>query len=161
MRQWELIGITDDDPMWATPAQTQVVGRPASSPVTIDHVAVDPADRGNGSAFLWATDLSLNLRSVSSVASTLLGRESEACEGRELLDVFGMEGASLAVLEAHVAALGGEDGSFTLRGNFVAVRCRVTPLHGEDGRIIGTFCMAIPHDPALGGVQELYAIAAA
>jgi phage I-like protein len=41
------------------------------------------------------------------------------------------------------------------------VRCRVTPLHGEDGRIIGTFCIAIPHDPALGGVQEVYAIAAA
>jgi PAS domain-containing protein len=161
MRQWELIGITDDDPMWTAPAGAQWDGAPASSPVTIDHVAVDPADQGNGTAFLWATDLSLNLRSVSPVASVFLGRDPEACEGRELLDVFGMEGPSLAVLEAHVAALEGEDGSFTLRGNLVSVRCRVTPLHGEDGRIIGTFCMAIPHDPALGGVQELYAIAAA
>ncbi|HSL11986.1 MAG TPA: PAS domain-containing protein [Actinomycetota bacterium] len=161
MRQWELIGITDDDPMWTAPARTEADGAPVSSPVTIDHVAVDPADRGNGTAFLWATDLSLNLRSVSSVASVLLGRDPEACEGRELLDVVGMEGPSLAVLEAHVAALAGDDGSFSLRGDLVSVRCRVTPLHGEDGRIIGTFCMAIPHDPALGGVQELYAIAAA
>ena len=161
MRQWELIGITDDDPMWTAPARTQAVGRPASSPVTIDHVAVDPADsQGNGSAFLWATDLALNLRSVSPVASALLGRDPEACEGRELLDVFGMEGPNLAVLEAHVAALSDEEGFFTLRGSLVSVRCRVVPLHGEDGRVIGTFCMAIPQDPALE-MRELYAIAAA
>jgi PAS domain-containing protein len=161
MRQWELIGITDDDPLWTAPVQTQRVGRSASSPVTIDHVAVDPAEsQGNGSAFLWATDLALNLRSVTPVASALLGRDPEACEGRELLDVFGMEGPNLAVLEAHVAALNDEEGSFTLRGDLVSVRCRVAPLHGEDGRIIGTFCIAIP-DPALGGVREGFAMVAA
>jgi PAS domain-containing protein len=161
MRQWELIGITDDDPMWTAPVRTQGVGRSASSPVTIDHVAVDPAEgQGNGSAFLWATDLALNLRSVSPVASTLLGRDPEACEGRELLDVFGMEGPNLAVLEAHVDALNGEEGFFTLRGNLVSVRCQVAPLHGEDGRIIGTFCIAIP-DPALEDARDRYAVAAA
>ncbi len=161
MRQWELIGITDVDPMWTTPPRTQGVGRTASSPVTIDHVAIDPAEsQGNGSAFLWATDLALNLRSVSPVASVFLGHDPEACEGRELLDVFGMEGPNLAVLEAHVAALNDEEGSFTLRGDLVSVRCRVAPLHGEDGRIIGTFCIAIP-DPALGGVREGFAMVAA
>jgi PAS domain-containing protein len=161
MRQWELIGITDDDPMWTTPVRTQGVGRSASSPVTIDHVAVDPADsQGNGSAFLWATDLALNLRSVSPVASVFLGRDPEACEGRELLDVFGMEGPNLAVLEAHVAALSDEEGFFTLRGNLASLRCKVAPLHGEDGRIIGTFCIAIP-DPAPEGARGGFAVAAA
>jgi hypothetical protein len=161
MRQWELIGITDVDPMWTTPPRTQGVGRTASSPVTIDHVAIDPAEsQGNGSAFLWATDLALNLRSVTPVASVFLGTDPEACEGRELLDVFGMEGPNLAVLEAHVAALNDEEGSFTLRGDLVSVRCRVAPLHGEDGRIIGTFCIAMP-DPALGGVRDGFAMVAA
>lgn len=161
MRQWELIGITDDDPMWTAPARTEGGGNPAPSPVTIDHVAVDPADgRGNGTAFMWATDVSLRLRSVSPVAAALLGRDPEACEGRELLDVFGMEGPNLAVLETHMAALADEEGDFTLRGNLVSVRCRVAPLHGEDGHIIGTFCIAMP-DPALGGVRDGFAMAAA
>jgi hypothetical protein len=74
--------------------------------------------------------------------------------------VFGMEGPNLAVLEAHVAALHDEEASFTLRGDLVSVRCRVAPLHGEDGRIIGTFCIAIP-DPALGGVRDGFAMVAA
>ena len=161
MRQWELIGITDSDPMWTAPAQTTMVGRTAPSPVTIDHVAVDPADsHGNGSAFLWETDLSLRLWSVSSVASTILGRDPEGCEGRELLDVFGMEGPNLAVLEAHEAALADEEGFFTLRGNLVSLRCRVAPLHGEDGRIIGTFCIAMP-DPVFEGTRDGVAVAAA
>lgn len=161
MRQWELIGITDGDPMWAQPGGTALTGGTTSAPVTIDHVAVNPAEsQGNGSAFMWATDVSLRLRSVSPVASTLLGRDAGRCEGRELLDVFGMEGPNLAVLEAHESALAGEEGHFTLRGNLASVRCRVSPLHGEDGRIVGTFCIAIP-DPALEGAQDRYAVAAA
>jgi PAS domain-containing protein len=159
MRQWELIGITDDDPMWTAPAQTQAVGRPASSPVTIDHVAVDPADQGNGSAFLWATDLTLRMRAVSLAGAAFLGRDPEGCEGQEVLDVFGMEGPNLAVLEAHMAALADEEADFTLRGNFVTARCRVAPLHGEDGRVIGTFCIAVP-DHALEGARKGLAVVA-
>jgi PAS domain-containing protein len=160
MRQWELIGITDDDPMWTAPAQTTGVGRPAPSPVTIDHVAVDPADsQGNGSAFLWATDLTLRMRSVSLAGAAFLGRDPEGCEGQEVLDVFGMEGPNLTVLEAHMAALADEEADLTLRGNLVTARCRVAPLHGEDGRVIGTFCIAVP-DHALEGARKGLAVVA-
>lgn len=151
MRQWELIGITDTEPSWAPPPRMAAV-RP--EPVTIDRAVIDPAEaHGNGSAYLWSTDSLLRLRSVSPVASILLGRDTERCEGRELLDVFGMEGPNLAVLEAHVAALSDEEGHFTLRGNLTTVQCRVAPMHGEDGRVIGTFCIALP-DPALGSVRD-------
>jgi len=150
MRQWELIGITDTEPSWAPPPRI-TTARP--EPVTIDRAAIDPAEaHGNGSAYLWSTDSSLRLRSVSPVASMLLGHDPERCEGRELLDVFGMEGPNLAILEAHVAALSDEEGQFTLRGNLTTVQCRVAPMHGEDGRIIGTFCIAMP-DPALGSAR--------
>ena len=164
MRQWELIGITDSDPFWAPPTPQ---GRPAvldhASPETIDRVlaVVDLAEsQGNGSAFMWSTDISLRMRSVTPVAASLLGRDPERCEGRELLDVFGMEGPNLAVLEAHVAALSDEEGLFTLRGILSTMRCRVAPMHGEDGRVIGTFCIAMP-DPALETAQDRLAGAAA
>jgi PAS domain-containing protein len=159
MRQWELIGITDADPTW-TPAQAPTEGERAR----IDAIAPGAADhadgQGNGSAYLWSTDSALRMRSVAPVAAALLGRDPEGCEGRDLLDVFGMEGPNLAVLEAHVAALSDEEGRFTLRGILATVRCRVSPMHGDDGRVIGTFCIARP-DPALDALGDRLAGVAA
>jgi PAS domain-containing protein len=144
MRQWELIGITDSDPSW-TPPRRPAVPDPTST------VSVAPAHRdelrGDAPALLWSTDAALRMRSVTPAAAALLGCDPDRCEGRDLLDVFGMEGPSLAVLEAHVAALSDEEGLFTLRGNLEVVRCRVSPMHDELGSVIGTFCIALP-DPA-------------
>src|SRR6266498_2007167 len=115
MRQWELIGITDSDPYWTPPRRIQ-------EERVIDLPVIDESGR---SVFFWSTDASLRLRTVSSAAAEAIGLPPSLCEGRELLDVFGMEGPNLAVLEAHVTALGGDAGTFTLRGKRGTVRCRV------------------------------------
>ncbi len=129
MRQWELIGITDHEPS----------GGVTASPVL-------EADRTRW-AFFWSTDAALNLRTVGGAAADLLGM-SPRCEGRELLDVFGMEGQNLALLEAHAEALGGREGAFSIEAAAGdRVRCKVAPTHGADGRVIGTFCLAASDDP--------------
>jgi hypothetical protein len=130
MRQWELFGITDHEPSGGATA-----------------TSVLEADRTRW-AFLWSTDALLNLRTVSGVATAMLGMTARRCEGRELLDVFGMEGQNLALLEAHAEALGGSDGMFSIEATDGArVRCKVAPTHGADGRVIGTFCLAATNKP--------------
>lgn len=129
MRRWELIGITAtaDPERWV----------PAVWPD--DDVDV----RGT---FLWSTDLDLRFRSVSDDAQVVLGLDPRCCEGEDLLATFGIEGTNLAILEAHTAALGGDEGRFTTDGPLGPVRCRVAPTHASDGRVIGTFCLALPDD---------------
>jgi PAS domain-containing protein len=130
MRQWELFGITDHEPWGGT----------ISTPVL-------EADRTRWE-FFWSTDAALNLRTVSGVATERLGLSARRCEGRELLDVFGMEGQNLALLEAHAEALGGNEGVFSIEGtDGVRIRCKVAPTHGADGRVIGTFCLAAAEEP--------------
>jgi hypothetical protein len=130
MRQWELFGITDHEPG----------GVAVATPVL-------EADRTRW-VFFWSTDASLNLRTVSGAATETLGMSARLCEGHELLDVFGMEGQNLALLEAHAEALGGRDGVFSIEGSDgVRVRCKVAPTHGVDGRVIGTFCLAAADEP--------------
>jgi hypothetical protein len=131
MRQWELIGITDSEPWWAPPKP---------NPETDVEVFWD--DEPGRSVFFWSTDASLRLRTVSLAAAEALGRTPNWCEGRELIEVFGLEGANLPVLEAHVAALNGEPETFSLRTKRGAVQCRVAPTHGVDERVSGTFCIA-------------------
>lgn len=129
MRRWELIGITD------------VEERERWVPVAWWDDAPDL--RGT---FLWSTDLELRFRSVSDEAQVVLGLDPRSCEGEDLLATFGIEGTNLAILEAHTAALGGDQGRFSADGPFGTVRCRVAPTHASDGRVIGTFCLALPDD---------------
>jgi PAS domain-containing protein len=135
MRQWELIGITDSDPWWTPPRREQRLARPEPGP--------------GRWTFFWSTDASLRLRTVSDAAAEELGVAPVRCEGRELLDVLAFVGPDLTPLEAHAEALSGGVGTFTLRGETGAVRCRVAPTHGEDDRVIGTFCLASAEPPAL------------
>jgi PAS domain-containing protein len=135
MRQWELIGITDSDPFWTPP-------KPAD---TEPEVVV--TEEAGPTIFFWSTDATLRMRSVSAAAADALGLPVSWCEGRDLLDVFGLDGPNLAALEAHVGALSGEASTFTLRGERDATRCHVAPTHGADGRVSGTFCIASP-EPA-------------
>lgn len=132
MRQWELIGITDSEPWWTPP-----------KPATHDPDAAIANEPGR-SVFLWSTDESLRMRTVSRGAADLLGVPVSSCLGRDLLALFGMEGPSLFVLEAHVAALEGREGAFKLWREGEAIECRVAPTHGSDERISGTFCIAVP-----------------
>jgi PAS domain-containing protein len=159
MRQWELFGITDSEPDW-TPRR--IDGDNEATPGHARDRAVKRSSEhpGNGSTYLWSTDASLRMRAVSPAGAAYLGRDPEWCEGRELLDVFGMEGPNLAILEAHVAALSDEEGHCTLRGNLETVRCRVAPMHGDDGRVNGTFCIALP-DPASEAAERRHATVAA
>lgn len=125
MRQWELIGITDEpDP---------IPPRRAPASETRDRLP----------AVLWTTDGSLRLRGVSRVASDHLGIHARFLEGKELLDAFGMEGDNLPVLEAHAAALTGETVTFTLPGIAGRMSCRVAPTHDAGEHIKGTFCVAM------------------
>lgn len=135
MRQWELIGITDSDPGWRPPA------RPAPATPEPAIVAAEEAGR---SVFFWSTDESLRMRTVSRAAADMIGVAVTACLGRDLLALFGMEGPSLFVLEAHVAALEGREGTFKLWNDGEAIECRVAPTHGSDEQISGTFCIAVP-----------------
>lgn len=131
MRQWELIGITDAEPMWSPP----------------EWVQDEPEEEETRWTFFWSTDTALSFRTVSEAAGDLLGVDAAWCEGRDILAVFGIEGTNLAILEAHTEALEGGEGSFTLEGKSGRVRCRVAPTHAGDGRVIGTFCLAGLEDP--------------
>lgn len=143
LRQWELIGITDVvDPQRWIPATW---------------VDEEPEVKGT---FLWSTDLDLRFRTVSYEAGLVLGLDPRICEGEDLLAMFGIEGTNLAVLEAHTAALGGDEGRFTIDGPLGQVRCRVAPTHAFDGQVIGTFCLALP-DEDVPVVLELLVAAAA
>jgi hypothetical protein len=129
MRQWELIGITDNEP----------------APPTRRFAAIDTLKRaGEGKpVFFWTTDAALRLRTVTGAAAEVIGMSYARCEGRELLALFGMEGPNLAILEAHVAALNGDTAEFTLFGARGTVRCEVAPTHDALDRVIGTFCLAL------------------
>ena len=142
MRQWELIGITDvvDTARWI-PAGGQD----------------EPEVKGR---FLWSTDLDLRFRTVSEEAGDVLGLDPRLCEGEDLLAMFGIEGTNLAILEAHTAALGGDEGRFTVDGPLGPIRCRVEPTHAFDGQVIGTFCLAMPDDDEPVVLELLVAAAA-
>jgi PAS domain-containing protein len=129
MRQWELIGITDQEP---PPPPRRFAG--------ID--TVRPAIEGRP-VFFWTTDTALRMRTVTGAAAEVIGLPFAKCEGRDLLALFGMEGPSLAILEAHVAALSGDTAEFTLHGARGTVRCEVAPTHDALDRVIGTFCLAL------------------
>ena len=131
MRQWELIGITD-----------QV---PAPPPPTRRFVGSDTVGRAAGGRpiFFWTTDTALRMRTVTGAAAEVIGLPFGKCEGRDLLALFGMEGPNLAILEAHVAALSGDTAAFTLYGARGTVRCEVAPTHDALDRVIGTFCLAL------------------
>lgn len=133
MRQWELIGITDN-----VPVMTQPRPRPVS-PVTAEPTAGEPS-------FFWTTDGALRLQSVSHAAAEVIGRPVDACKGRDLLEVFGLEGPNASLLDAHIAALGGDTATFALRGDRTSVRCRVGPVTDELGKASGTFCLAMHID---------------
>jgi hypothetical protein len=131
MRQWELIGITDQAPTPAPPARR--------------FVDIDTA-RGaceGRPVFFWTTDTALRMRTVTGAAAEMIGINHSKCEGRDLLALFGMEGENLAILEAHVAALGGDTVEFILHGDRGTVRCEVSPTHDADDHVIGTFCLAL------------------
>jgi hypothetical protein len=123
MRQWELIGITD-----------QVSVTPAT-PRTTEEAAEGPA-------FFWTTDGALRLRGVSQSAADAIGRPVDWCLGRDLLDVFGLDGPNAGLLDAHITALSGDTAVFTFRGDRVSVRCLVQPVTDAMGRASGTYCLA-------------------
>jgi PAS domain-containing protein len=131
MRQWELFGITDTVP---TPPPPRKRFQGAE---TIAAVAEGRP------VFFWTTDSALRLRTVTGAATEILGMPFSRCEGRNLLDLFGMEGPNLEILEAHVAALNGETATFALRGERATVRCEVAPTHDALDRVTGTFCLAM------------------
>jgi PAS domain-containing protein len=130
MRQWELIGITDQ-----VPVMTQPVPRPVAHIVAAEPTADEPV-------FFWTTDGALRLLSVSDAAARVIGRPADACRGRDLLEVFGLEGPNATVLDAHIAALAGDAATFTLKGDRISVRCRVGPVTDGLGKASGTYCVA-------------------
>ncbi len=130
MRQWELIGITDQ-----VPVMSQPVSRSATRELT-EPSADEPV-------FFWTTDGALRLQSVSDAAAEVIGRPADTCKGRDLLEVFGLVGPNASLLDAHVAALGGDAATFALRGDRVSVRCRVGPVTDGIGKPSGTYCVAL------------------
>jgi hypothetical protein len=129
MRQWELIGITDTVP--TTPARSRFTAA----------ASIEAAGEGHP-VFFWTTDTALRLQTITGAASEVIGMAQSRCEGRDLISIFGLEGESLAVLDAHVAALNGETAWFDLQGDRATVRCRVAPTHDAMDRVTGTFCLA-------------------
>jgi hypothetical protein len=123
MRRWELIGITD-----------QVSVTPATHRTS--------EDAAEGPAFFWTTDGALRLRGMSQVAAEAIGLPVEWCLGRDLLDVFGLDGPNAGLLDAHITALSGDTAMFTFRGDRVSVRCLVQPITDAMGRATGTSCLA-------------------
>jgi hypothetical protein len=133
MRQWELIGITDQVPITAQPVPRQA-----------PRVVVDPTI--DEPVFFWTTDGALRLQSVSDAAASVIGRSADACKGRDLLEIFGLEGPNASLLDAHILALGGDPATFALKGDRVSVRCRVGPVTDGLGKTSGTYCVAMRID---------------
>jgi hypothetical protein len=130
MRQWELIGITDQVPFMDPPTP-----RPAElGPV--DPIVADERE------FFWATDTALRMQVVSEAAIQVMGWPADRCLGRDLLSLFGLGGPNFEVLSAHVNALGGDPEAFALEGHRATVRCWVGPVHDETGKLTGTRCLA-------------------
>jgi PAS domain-containing protein len=123
MRQWELIGITDQVSVTSAPQRT------------IEEAAEGPA-------FFWTTDGALRLRGMSESAAEAIGRSVDRCLGRDLLDVFGLDGPNAGLLDAHITALSGDTAMFAFRGDRVSVRCLVQPVTDAMGRVSGTYCLA-------------------
>lgn len=123
MRQWELIGITDQ--VSVTPATHRTIEEAAERP-----------------AYFWTTDSALRLRGMSQSAAEAIGRPAEWCLGRDLLDVFGLDGPNAGLLDAHITALSGDTATFTFRGDRLSVRCMVQPVTNAMGRTSGTCCLA-------------------
>lgn len=130
MRQWELIGITDQVPVMAQHA-------PRPSPIVTVRPAVDEP------VFFWTTDGALRLQNVSEAAAEVIGRPADRCTGRDLLELFGLDGPNTGLLDAHIAALGGESAMFALEGDRVSVSCRVGPVTDGLGKASGTYCVAM------------------
>jgi hypothetical protein len=143
MRQWELVGITDGGPGWSP-----------------DIVLGEAFTEDTSGRFFWSTDVALTFRLVSEAAGEAIGMDPVRCEGRDLLAVFGIEGTNLAILEAHTDALQGSEGRFILSHAGRRVRCRVAPTHAGDGRVIGTFCLAVEDDPNETATRALATAAA-
>ncbi len=130
MRQWELIGITDNVP---------VVPVPQAAAQAASEVSIEIAD---GPVFFWSTDGALRVIGISEIAADVIGRAVPWCKGRDLLEIFGLDGPNAGILDAHIAALGGDTATFTLRSDRASVRCRVQPLTDAMGRASGTYCLA-------------------
>jgi PAS domain-containing protein len=151
MRQWELFGITDSDTEWAAEPKDE-------EPVTSRRMPVVPRLRSRERPmFFWSTDASLRLRAVSGAATRFLGPGLAESEGQDILDVFGMEGPNLAILEAHASALAGESTVFVLEGPWGRLRFRVAPSHDGEDRVMGTFCIATreSREPMLVGPRSM------
>lgn len=133
MRQWELIGITDTVPIPQAPPP------PRSRFSNAESIG---AAREGRPVFFWSTDTALRVRTVTGAASEVIGLGRSKVEGRDVIAIFGMEGSSLSLLDAHIAALNGETAEFTLEGTRATVRCQVAPTHDALDRVIGTFCLA-------------------
>ncbi|MGZ8642136.1 MAG: hypothetical protein ACXWYF_11915, partial [Actinomycetota bacterium] len=128
-----LIGITDHVPVMSQPVPHPV------SPVFAEPTSDEPV-------FFWTTDGALRLQSVSDAAADVIGWPAAACQGRDLLEIFGLEGPNASVLDAHIAALGGDAATFSLKGDRVSVRCRVGPVTDGLGKSSGTYCVAMHID---------------
>jgi len=134
MRQWELFGITDQEPAFTQPRRTK-----EPEPATIQ-----PSPPGaDEPEFFWATDTALRMQVVSEAAVEVMAWPPSRCLGEDLLTLFGLGGPNFDVVSAHVNALGGETDSFTLEGVRATVRCWVGPVHDEAGRLSGTRCLAV------------------
>jgi len=129
MRQWELIGITDHVPAVPVP---QAAPSPRGS-------VVEPA---GGPPFFWSCDSALRMVGMSGVAADAIGPALPACKGRDLLEIFGLDGPNAGILDAHISALGGDAATFMFHSDRANVRCRVQPLTDGTGRASGTYCMA-------------------
>jgi len=134
MRQWELIGITD---------QVQVMPRVAVPlPRIREERKPEETTPRERPMFFWTTDTALRLHGVSESAAEILGLTVDLCEGHDLLDLFGIDPRNIQVLNAHTASLSGDAAVFSLRGERTTVRCRVEPVHDARGRVTGTYCLA-------------------
>ncbi|MFN8232423.1 MAG: hypothetical protein U0V56_02760 [Actinomycetota bacterium] len=133
MRQWELVGITDRE--WIPPKD------PPATPIAAERVrAAD--ELGDLPEVLWSTDAALRVTSATTVAAVMLG-SPVPLEGRNLLEVFGLEGAGAGVVAAHVEALCGRQAAFTVDLDDSTIRCRAVPLRGDEDTVAGTICVGI------------------
>lgn len=130
MKQWELFGITDDDPDW-TPKKK------APEPEIGNDDADEPQIVDRFPSMFWMTDAKLRFTAAPGISRLGLGAVGD------LFEAFAIDRPDSEVIEAHVRSLGGEATTFELEMDGHLHHCWVSPVRGSDGQVCGTICVGL------------------
>jgi len=129
MRQWELSRVTDRSEPLVAGRERRERGDARLVPERFPMV-------------LWTTDVCLGFTSSPPPGTLSIDVPLDPSDG-DLFDLFAADDDGAPIVEAHLAAVRGGSAEFTLRDGDRVLRCLVSSLPNDEGRTIGTLCIAL------------------